>query len=511
MVLIIFGAGFLRLSDLKKRPMHTDEAVNAVKFGELLEKGTYKYDKVEYHGPIIYYFTLLPAWITHIKQIEDLNEKHLRIIPVIAGLGLLLLLLLIRPFIGWQTVLSVILIGAISPAMVFFSRYYIHEMLLVFFTYGFIITFFLFLRRRVVSWLVLSGLFLGLMHTTKETFIIAVGVFFLAVISFNALWKDEALSVSNIFRSFKWYHYILLLGIAGLVSVFFFSSFFKNPQGIIDSVTTYKNYFSKAGRNEIHHHPWYYYLKVLVWNKGPGHIIWSELPILILACIGIGLVSIHNGITDRIRFLRIIGISSILLLIIYSVIPYKTPWNMLSFYFGIIIMAGYGARELLIRFNKSRQMILLWITFVVAASHLISQDVFTNYKYPAHPSNPYVYGHSAMDIITFSDRIKEVAKFHPDKNDMYIQVAVTENDYWPLPWYLRDYKNIGWWDHVDFNTPLAPLIIVSPDLEKSLITKMYELPKPGEKYLYIPLFDRQLELRPGVKIHGYVRSDYWGF
>jgi predicted membrane-bound mannosyltransferase len=39
------------------RPMHTDEAVDAIKFGALLEKGSYIYDPAEYHGPTLNYFT----------------------------------------------------------------------------------------------------------------------------------------------------------------------------------------------------------------------------------------------------------------------------------------------------------------------------------------------------------------------------------------------------------------------------------------------------------------------
>ena len=45
------------------RPMHADEAVHADKFGTLLEGGGYAYDPSEYHGPTLYYLTLFPAWL----------------------------------------------------------------------------------------------------------------------------------------------------------------------------------------------------------------------------------------------------------------------------------------------------------------------------------------------------------------------------------------------------------------------------------------------------------------
>ena len=40
----------LRCPRLAQRPMHNDEGVNAMKFGELWEHGDYKYDPNEHHG-----------------------------------------------------------------------------------------------------------------------------------------------------------------------------------------------------------------------------------------------------------------------------------------------------------------------------------------------------------------------------------------------------------------------------------------------------------------------------
>ena len=53
--------------------------------------------------------------------------------------------------------------------MVFFSRYFIHEMLLVFFTLLVVAAAWRYLQSRHWKWAVLTGLGLGLMHATKET------------------------------------------------------------------------------------------------------------------------------------------------------------------------------------------------------------------------------------------------------------------------------------------------------------------------------------------------------
>ena len=46
----------LRLARLDVRPMHHDEANQAVKFGALLERGEYAYDARDHHGPT-------PQWV----------------------------------------------------------------------------------------------------------------------------------------------------------------------------------------------------------------------------------------------------------------------------------------------------------------------------------------------------------------------------------------------------------------------------------------------------------------
>ncbi len=62
LVLAVFLAALaVRLVRLNLRPMHHDEANQAVKFGQLLESGRYVYDRNEHHGPTLYYFSLPAA------------------------------------------------------------------------------------------------------------------------------------------------------------------------------------------------------------------------------------------------------------------------------------------------------------------------------------------------------------------------------------------------------------------------------------------------------------------
>jgi len=178
-----FVAGFVaaaalaaayRVPRLDERVFHGDEAVQAFKAGqELYEEGEYAYDPEEYHGPTLYYLTVPALWLGGIERFADSTEVHYRVVPVIFGLGIVLCLWWARDGLGRRATLIAGLFTAISPAMVFYSRYYIQESLLVFFTFATLVAGWRYTRRRNVAWAALCGASLGMMHSSKETCVIS--------------------------------------------------------------------------------------------------------------------------------------------------------------------------------------------------------------------------------------------------------------------------------------------------------------------------------------------------
>src|SRR2546428_13635562 len=78
---VALGVGLaLRCPRLEVRPMHNDEAVNAIKFGRLWEQGAYKYDPNEHHGPTLYYATVALARLTGAPAFEHITGKRLRVL-----------------------------------------------------------------------------------------------------------------------------------------------------------------------------------------------------------------------------------------------------------------------------------------------------------------------------------------------------------------------------------------------------------------------------------------------
>ena len=505
-VVIAVVALIFRVSFLSDRPMHGDEAVNAVKVSELIEGDEYKYDPYEYHGPTLNYFSLITAWLYGANSFVDLNEEALRILPVLFGLFLLVIIYSLRDALGAQAVLFSFVFIAVSPVMVFFSRYFIHELILVFFTATFIIGGYFYLKNPRIIWALIIGVSLGLMHATKETFVISIsaivlGLFFLFV---QASKKNRLV----ILKSVRVSHLFLMLISAFFISTLFFSSFFKNPKGIIDSISTFVTYADRA-ENSVHVHPWYFYFQLLFFYQYSDGPFFSEWIVLFLSLVGSffgfrGELKYGNP-----KFIRFLVFFTAVIIIIYSLIPYKTPWCLLSFYYGMLVLSGVGAVQLIHLRNKSFRLISIGIIFL-GVLHLGQQAYSMNFKYFFDSRNPYIYGHTSSDVPKIVEKIKLIASF--DKGDLPVQIQVycPDNDYWPLPWYLRDY-NVEYGDVVSEETPPAPIILIQPSMEDDLMRKLYELPEPGQRELYMYLFYNVddgtvdvMELRPSVELVGFV-------
>jgi len=503
-LLIICLAMALRTVRLAQRPMHTDEAVHAAKFGSLLETNQYQYDPFEYHGPTLNYFTLIPAWLDGERTLAEVSEYTLRLVPALFGVLLLLSYGLVAKELTWPAMLLAGLFTAISPAMVFYSRYYIQEMLLVCFSSVALLAAWRFLTTGRRTDALFTGLAMGLMHATKETAIIALAAIVASATIIALIDKKKFAAVRNRNGVLA---FALLLLVALSVSALFYSSFGAHPAGIADSFKTLQNYFHRAaGLQQRHLHPWYYYLQLLTCTHPTGRLWWSEAGILLFSLYALYLSLFKRQVP---RLLLYLGLYGLLLGLIYSSLAYKTPWSLLGFFQPMMVLAGFGAAHLL-RSLQSKALRTSSVIFLcVILGHLLWQTLLQNFKYECDPVNPYVYGHTSRDIYQIVDRIRDLARVHPQAEEAFIEIVCTDGDYWPLPWYLRAYPHVGYWSQVDFTAPLSAIIAATPDQEQAMLQKVYEVPPPGERNLYVPMFDGYVELRPGVELRGYTTKELW--
>jgi uncharacterized protein (TIGR03663 family) len=505
---VAVGASAFRLPRLALRPMHGDEANQAVKAGILLETGVYRYDPGEHHGPSLYYLTLPSFRLHSAGTFAETDEGMYRIVPLAFGVGVILLLLLIGDGLGRAPAVVAGVLLAISPAMVFYSRYYVQEMLLAFFTLAAIGCGWRYVRTKSVAWAALAGASIGLMHATKETWVLAAAAMAagLVLAALWTRWRDGPAAGLRDYLRPAAAGVVAAVVVAGAL----YSSFGQNFSGPLDSLLTFSSYWNKAVDDKLHDHPWDFYLQMLVACRPARGFFWSEGLIVGLALAGLVAALTRRGLSEEHKPLaRFLAFYTLILTALYSAIPYKTPWCMLSFLCGMILLAGVGAVAL-VRLLPGRALkAIACVALAAAAVQLGWQACQLNYRFYADQRNPYVYAHPSSDVLNLAARMEQLAKVSPDGYNMQVHVITPEN-YWPLPWYLRRFNQdhvgfwhevdgpLGWWADVKALPP-PDVLIVSPDVEAAV-----------EQKLKGP-YNRQsmYGLRPTVLLQVWVRENLW--
>ena len=525
-LVITAGALAFRLPRLSMRPLHNDEAVNTLKFKEVWEGKGFVYDPQEYHGPTLYYLTFPFVWMSGADSFAGSSEVAYRLVPVAFGVGLILLTLALRREIGAPGVVVAALYAAASPAMTFYSRYYIHETLLVFFTFGAIVCGWRFVASRKVSWAITTGAFMGLMWATKETWIIPMAAGGAAV---ALAWGwgrlrplksvpdpagDSTGTSQTPARPSWWRGLVRPLAIAAVVMVavaaVFFTSFFSHPRGIWDAVLAYKVYLSRGAGNSDHVWPFGWYLKLLTWYQGPVPPNWkinrnpvfSEGAIVALALVGLVFALVRRQAKGAsLGFARFLAFYTVLLTLAYSALPYKTPWCALGFLHGMILLAGFGAGQLVALTPTVPGKVLAALIVVLPLADLVRQSVQINYRLQTTLAmglnpNPWVYAHTIGTFGQLPARIHELTPFTGEGEAVRINVIGT--DYWPLPFYLRRYTHVGYWGAAPPDPADAPFVICTRDMDAAL--------KPHLKADY---YKEAYKLRDDVWLTLRVRRDVW--
>jgi uncharacterized protein (TIGR03663 family) len=494
LILILGGALAFRAAGLDLRPMHHDEANQALKFGLLLEKGEYRYDQTDHHGPSLYYLSLPLAKALGKNTLAALDETTLRLVPVLFGTGIILLFLLFLPDSGYAAVLFAGLYAALSPALVYYSRFYIQEMVFVFFVVGWLGALWRYHRRPAAGWAAAAGFFGGMMFATKETSVIILAASGAALILAKAVQKKEASADRPKTSRIRVRHLVLGFGLAGLTAALFFSSFFANPKGILDSMAAFSGYFGKAASPGFHIHPPLYYFGLLTYAKSGG-LVWSEALILALAFLGI-----FAGLRKRSAMILFLAVNALLAAAVFSLIPYKTPWNLLPFYAGFILLAGYGTAYLFESLRRNRRMAPAVVLLIIGVVHLGWQSRQANFRRFADPRNPWVYAQTIPDFLKLVGRVNGIAEVAPAGKNILIKVVSDPDATWPLPWYLRSYNQVGYWTDWkaagDFEN--VPLVIASQEQAagfETLLKDHYQIEYYG--------------LRPDVLLALFIRQDLW--
>ncbi|HMK15828.1 MAG TPA: flippase activity-associated protein Agl23, partial [Methanomicrobiales archaeon] len=279
---------FLRFYRLDLKLFHHDEAIHAWFAYRLLHEGIWTYDP-SYHGPLLYYVTAGMFWL-----LGD-GDVVARIIPSLLGT---LIVALVYPlyrmgYLDGKQALIAALFLALSPDMVYFSRFLRHDIFMLFFIMLLLVTLLAYLETGSrwyglgVALAVAGGM------TLKEEFPVILLIF--GVYFAYAGWKGRFQFPA------RWRQDLAIFTLVALgIILLFYSSLGQHPEILPTAAQNAIEHWTEMHEQcRLCGPPYFYLLLFLVY----------ELPILILAIVGtlqfIGYHADLRGLLDRtVRWIR---------------------------------------------------------------------------------------------------------------------------------------------------------------------------------------------------------------
>ncbi len=465
-LLILLTALVVRFLFLDLKLFHHDEAIHAWFSYRLLTEGTYTYDPV-YHGPFLYYVT---AGMFALFGDSDFVG---RVLPAVLGTATVALVYPVYRlgYLNRNGTLVAALFLAISPNMVYFSRFLRNDIFVVFFTMLLLVAVLYYLEYRQRRYVLLAAAAAGLGMCCKENMPIIIGTF--------GLWLLVLLGQKKIALQPGWWK-DLLLWVGGTVCIMavLYSSFGTQPEVVMTGWLDAINHWTAMhSQQRLGGPPYFYILLFLLY----------EVPILLFAMIGIGQFAIdwhgrrratsgqqdgrladlpagddgarppsprdfgavcaralaqlkgetggeassampgpgageamtagHLSCTPERRQYEFMAFAIFWMavsLLTYAYIGEKVPWLILHQLLPMVFVAGY-----MLSSKKAVLAVILSIFLVVMTAHV----AFT----PADINEPIVQVQNSEDLRMVMAWI--------DASDK--KAAITGEHYWPMPWYYR--------------------------------------------------------------------------
>jgi hypothetical protein len=162
----------------------------------------------------------------------------------------------------------------------------------------------------------------------------------------------------------------------------------------------------------------------------------------------------------------------------------------------IVPLAIMGGHMVNIVYTRGKQILavaLVCLAIAISAYQTISLNFFhyddENFAYP--------YMHTRREFLQLVERINHLAE--DAGTGAATHIAVFAPEYWPLPWYLRDYRNAGFYGNV-VRVPDAAIVVAAQAQDTVLQSSL------GQEYQRIDVYP----LRPAVSLVLYARRGLAG-
>jgi len=417
---ILALAFFFLFFFLDWKPAQHDEGVNGWFIEEILQQGYYAYDPANYHGPLFHYLMFF------FKFLMGSNLWALRMPAVLFAMASFGVMLLFRPYLGKWTAYAGTLFAAVSPGMIFYSRYGIHESSLLFFSLLALLGFFRFMHLRDRRSLWLLGLGMTGMIVTKETFLIATGCFALAwtALRFYEKHSPSAEVPELPARDYTARDVLKVCSVCALIYVTLYSGFFLNWKGVAGIFSCFAEWF-KTGVSDFseqkgHWKPFIYWAQLFLRYEWP-------------ACLG--LLFCFPLLAPVPRWHRLMMFYAVANFLAYSLISYKTPWCILQILWPFFFVAAAGLREFIRKGPAHRGIGIVFLTGLPLLS--AAKCISLNFIHYADDREWYPHVQTFEELKAIDERLKRLAARDPNYKHMPIHVVM--KSYWPISWLLADF------------------------------------------------------------------------
>jgi uncharacterized protein (TIGR03663 family) len=425
---VIVGLALVvRLVKLGDRPMHHDESLDAWFSWRISRGEPYTYDPV-YHGPLRFYLT------GGLFRLAGDTEVTARLLAACCGAGLVALAGGLRRWLGDVGSLAAAAMLAVSPSMLYFSRFGREDVPFALLELGLLVVTASWLTRPARWHPPVAGALLAAAFATKETSFIVVAVMGsylggLLVLELLDRHRGRAPTGSSIAAAILAPgRRSLALGAAAFVVVFSacFSVGFTNPGGIVDGAVDGIRYWLSQQPVNRGDQPWPFYLALLA-----GY----EWPILPLAAVGAVTVVRRP---DPVRGLLLW--TAVANLIVYSWASERFPWLVVHPLLPIVLVAGIGVQHLWQHRTAGATPWARAVPATVAAAvvALAAIAVPVAYAQATDTRHLLVSVQTSEDLLDVRDRLERLYAAAPDDEAPTVVVDTSNSGTWPWAWYLRD-------------------------------------------------------------------------
>jgi hypothetical protein len=276
---------------------------------------------------------------------------------------------------------------------------------------------------------VACGILAGFVQATKET-----SVIHFAAIAAAVLARGRPRAATMQFLT----HGAAAVAAAAVVFMAFYSGFGAHPGGIIDGLLTYKHQFARAGDGAFEQ-PFFYYIGLLLPHR-TGGVWWSEAGLLVCALAGLVLALRKSAPAP----MRAVAVFTFVLLLIYSAIPHKMPWLLLTPALGLATLAGFALSRL--ASVPRGGLVTAFAATLLVAGELGFRSERALGRFAGDVRNPYFLEQTPRGFTKLTDELDRIFEVEPGARI----AVVSPNHAWPLPWYLRNRESVGY-----FETPPA--------------------------------------------------------